>query len=107
MPLFVQCRGLTYSKHSDGKMMWKGWGTHTASLRPLLALFPLEHNGSRQRGNDRGEPQHPPFNIHMEGTHRNLRVLPESDPSTYTLEEEKNLHILSIRSTKLAKVRSL
>lgn len=49
-------------------MMAKGWGTRTASLKPLLAFFPLGHNGCRQRGNDRGEPQHPPLNIHTEGT---------------------------------------
>lgn len=62
MSFFVQYRSLTYSKCSDGKILGKGWGTDTASRRLLRAFFPLGHNDYKQRGNDVGDPQHPPFN---------------------------------------------
>lgn len=60
---FVQYRSPTYSKHCDGKGLVKGWRADPASLEFLPVFFPLEHNGSKQRGNDMGEPHHPPLNI--------------------------------------------
>jgi hypothetical protein len=75
-------------------------GTDTASPGLLLTFFPLEHNGSKQRGNDTDEPQHPPFNIYTKRKAQwtlAKKFLPTaSDPSTYIVKDTYVFHVKEI-----------